>query len=90
MRVRYEMYQAGHGTGYQAECNLDVIDAAAMMADLYKNKRCGWAELVWDEDDNEYWKYMDVMGGFNHESEAKQYTHLNDVVKKSLFVGREK
>ena len=52
MRIRYEMYKGGIGSGVEVECDLTPKKARKKFAELKHVMKCGWAELV-AEDDNE-------------------------------------
>ena len=51
MRVRFEMYENGYGTGYQCKCDLTQKKANKIFNELKQNAKCGWVELI-DKDMN--------------------------------------
>lgn len=74
MRIRYELYRNGQGTGNIVECDLTKRQAKKKFKELKNDVRCGWAELVGEEDDN----YMDILDSFDHVSTARELTRLAD------------
>ena len=59
MRVRFEMFEHGIGSGMIAECDLSEKDAKSRFEKLKKNAKCGWAELVAEDDDEG--GYMEIL-----------------------------
>ena len=59
MRVRYEMYKDGHGTGSVAECDLTPKKARKRFEELKTAGKCGWCELVAEDDDEG--GYMEII-----------------------------
>jgi hypothetical protein len=45
------MYKGGFGLGYVAECDLTPKQANKRYNELKTNARCGWVELVAEEED---------------------------------------
>lgn len=80
MRVRFEMYEMGQGTGDQCECDLSDKQAKRKFKELSKNDRCGWAELVGEDDDN----YMKIIDSFDHIKQAQTLTLLFDSFKEAM------
>ena len=74
MRVRFEMYKNGLGQGYQAKCDMTEKKAKKLFATLSNNLRCGWAELIAEEDYEG--EYMSVIESFDHIEVAKSLTSL--------------
>ncbi|MCQ2270995.1 MAG: hypothetical protein MJZ52_07205 [Bacteroidales bacterium] len=77
MRIRYEMFENGHGTGDCVECDLSDKQAKRKFKDLSKNARCGWAELVGEDDDN----YMEIIDEFDHIDIAQTITSFDVLFK---------
>lgn len=73
MRVRFEMYDHGQGTGVQCECDLTKRQAKRKFKELSKNGRCAWAELVGEDEDN----YMEIIDSFDHIGIARAATSLD-------------
>ena len=59
MRVRYEMFKGGMAQGSQAECDLTPKQARKRFDELKNNLKCGWVELVAEED--EEGGYMEII-----------------------------
>ena len=64
MRVRFEMYKNGFGSGAVAECDLTEKKARERFEELKKNGKCGWAELVAEEDAEG--GYMNIVDSFDN------------------------
>lgn len=60
MRVRYEMYKNGYGTGFQSKCDLSEKQARKLFEQLKEDATCGWAEIIGEDEDN----YMEVLEEF--------------------------
>ena len=69
MRVRYEIYKAGYGTGRYAECDLSEKKARALYEKLKQNAKCGWVELVAEDEDEG--DYMEIIESHEHIRLAK-------------------
>lgn len=59
MRIRFEIYKEGLGTGAVAECDLTEKQAKARFNQLKENAKCGWIELVAEDADEG--GYMNVI-----------------------------
>ncbi len=64
MRIRFEKYTKGHGSGSVAECDLTEKQARGRFEELKHDALCGWAELV-AEDDHEG-GYMNIIASFDN------------------------
>ena len=76
MRVRFEIYRNGRGTGDRVECDLEDKKARARFAELKKYWRCGWVELVGEEEEN----YMEVIESFERIQETQRTTAMLDSI----------
>ena len=72
MRVRYQMYKSGFPLAIECKCDMTNKQAEKFYKDLSENVRCGWAEMVGEDDDN----YMDVIKSFYHEKTAVFLTQM--------------
>lgn len=64
MRVRFEMYKNGQPAGAVAECDLTPKKARERFEKLKTNAKCGWVELVAEEDDEG--GYMEVIDQYDN------------------------
>lgn len=64
MRVRFEMYKDGKPAGVVAECDLAPKKARERFEDLKTNAKCGWVELVAEEE--EEGGYMEVIDEYDN------------------------
>lgn len=74
MRIRYELYRNGQGTGDIVKCDLTDRYAKKLFKELKNDVRCGYAELVGEEEEN----YMEILDSFDHVSTARELTRLAD------------
>lgn len=77
MRIRYEMYSCGYGTGCKVLCDLTPKKANRMFERLKENAVCGWCELVAEEEHEG--EYMQLLKSFERIRTAKVI---------SLYVGQ--
>ena len=85
MRVRYEMYKRGLGAGCIAECDLTQKKAHKRYEELKSNAKCGWVELVAEDDDEG--GYMNIIESYEQIRLAKIVSTL--VENKAHLVGYE-
>ncbi len=74
MRVRFEMFKRGTAQGWQAECDLTKKQAQKRFDELKNNLKCGWAELVAEDEDEG--GYMEVMDSFDNVKRANMITSM--------------
>ena len=74
MRVRFEMFKNGRPVGVTAECDLTPKKARILFNDLKNNLKCGWAELVAEDEDEG--GYMEVMDSFDNVKRANMITSM--------------
>ena len=72
MRVRYEMYRNGVGTGWVAECDLTERQARKRFNELKRDGVCGWVELVGEDDDD----YMEILDSHCRIREAQMLSRM--------------
>ena len=74
MRVRFAMYSGGREGATICECDLTPKEARARFNDLKTNAKCGWCELVAEDEDEG--GYMEIIDSYENIPLARTISQL--------------